>query len=568
MVHEVKAGAKGPPRMGVDAKSLIPDSYLPSTDDPTNVWKKWSYQARSYLGLAVDPSLPALLKNSENLKEEVSAEKATTLGMKDSWDPQLRAFLNAKTAGDAFTTVRSGEAKPALELWRQLAESADPQTEGRQMHDLEALLGWTRCNDLHRLRAYAQEWEDAALAYEDRSGEKIPVTFWRVGLLKILPQSLYNELRHIKGNFPTYAALKSHVRVMVAEREYGHKSKGWEARLQSCEESAQEGPGADGDDYGLDAALDDAQDKLARGEMGQNELLAIIQGARQKGKGKGKGGSGRGGAQKGGGKQLFGSNRDTRECYACGRIGHTRAQCRSTLHKDGGPIRPKPSYAGNAAEADKRDTGSLEALEPGGHGSGFDLCACEQKDRFSPEVQQEIDEIVTTFGELLDESDEENDDEEGEHELNAVDDEDPLQSADAWELALRRAGRKAGKGRNRGAAKQDVFVHRNRFGVLDEGDERGGPSVQHGTQSGIHSEVPPSETPTMVHLLAPGKGPLGNNSARWNQEEDPDAQIRDALQSLEDTARLVANIGKTGHENMQANRQGDQNQVDTNYWVR
>ena len=85
------------------------------------------------------------------------------------------------------------------------------------MDDLEQLLGWPRCKDLSELRAYAQQWEDAVLEYENRSNEKFPISYWRVGLLKIAPQRIYDELRHIKANFPTYVSLKNHIRTLVVD---------------------------------------------------------------------------------------------------------------------------------------------------------------------------------------------------------------------------------------------------------------------------------------------------------------------------------------------------------------
>ena len=37
-------------------------------------------------------------------------------------------------------------------------------------------------------------------------------------MLRIVPQKMYEELKHIKSNFPTYAALKNHVRSLVVEK--------------------------------------------------------------------------------------------------------------------------------------------------------------------------------------------------------------------------------------------------------------------------------------------------------------------------------------------------------------
>lgn len=133
------------------------------------------------MGVTLDTSPPMILKGVETREDEITSHQADSLGMKAEWEPQLRAFLNAVTEGDAFATVRSSEKLPPIEIWRLLADNGDPITEGRQMDDLEQLLGWPRCKDLSKLRAYAQQWEDAVLEYENKSGEKFPTSYWRVG---------------------------------------------------------------------------------------------------------------------------------------------------------------------------------------------------------------------------------------------------------------------------------------------------------------------------------------------------------------------------------------------------
>ena len=143
--------------------------------------------------------------------------------MSKEWDTEVRAFLNAATRAEAFSIVRSGETSPTLELWRLLADGGDPISESCQMNDLENLLQWPPCQSMGRLRAYGQEWEDAVRLYETRSGETFPKDYWRVGLLRLCPPKLYEELKHIKANFPTYASLKSHIRTLVVDRE--HKGK-------------------------------------------------------------------------------------------------------------------------------------------------------------------------------------------------------------------------------------------------------------------------------------------------------------------------------------------------------
>ena len=119
MEEEVKklreGGGRRTPYKGVDPKGLVPPSYRPTMDD-TSKWRDWAFKSRSYLGVVVDPALPAILKKAETRKEEIEPKHLDGLGMQADWEIQLRSFLNGTTEGDAFNTVRSGETLPALEL--------------------------------------------------------------------------------------------------------------------------------------------------------------------------------------------------------------------------------------------------------------------------------------------------------------------------------------------------------------------------------------------------------------------------------------------------------------------
>ena len=77
-------------------------------------WRDWAFKARSYFGKAVDPKLPAILKKVEVVTSEIADEDLDRPGMGAEWDVELRAFLNSVMEGDAFNTVRAGEALPAL----------------------------------------------------------------------------------------------------------------------------------------------------------------------------------------------------------------------------------------------------------------------------------------------------------------------------------------------------------------------------------------------------------------------------------------------------------------------
>ena len=179
-------GGCGRTARGVDLKALIPSSYKPSSDD-ASVWRDFPYKTRSYLAKAIDPAISAILTGAEVRKDEIKAEHIAGLGMQPEWEVALRAFLNGTTEGEAFSTVRAGEKLPALEVWRQLADNSDPITDGRSMNDLQTLLDWPKCRELSKVRAHIQDWEDAVMQYESRSGEKFQANWWRVALLKILP---------------------------------------------------------------------------------------------------------------------------------------------------------------------------------------------------------------------------------------------------------------------------------------------------------------------------------------------------------------------------------------------
>ena len=52
------------------------------------------------------------------------------------------------------------------------------------------------------------------------------------------------------------------------------------------------------------------------------------------------------------------------ECHACGKKGHFRRNCRSTRHKDGGPIRPPPPPRKGAGNLEEEGESSKEASPP------------------------------------------------------------------------------------------------------------------------------------------------------------------------------------------------------------
>ena len=54
------------------------------------------------------------------------------------------------------------------------------------------------------------------------------------------------------------------------------------------------------------------------------------------------------------------SERDA-ECHACGKKGHFRRNCRSTRHKDGGPLRPPPPARKGAGNLEEEGEPSPEA---------------------------------------------------------------------------------------------------------------------------------------------------------------------------------------------------------------
>ena len=99
------------------------------------------------------------------------------------------------------------------------------------------------------------------------------------------------------------------------------------------------------------------------------------------------------GNTKGGGK-----GRTDKECFRCGRIGHTRADCRAKTHRHGGPPKaaPKGKGIGSCEEEEQEtsqnvplgtiDLGSFEVLsdhgdtEEDGEESSFFDCQDEQSD--------------------------------------------------------------------------------------------------------------------------------------------------------------------------------------------
>ena len=131
-------------------KTTLPDKYRPSPGE-VQVWRDWSYRVRNHLSESIDAQVADIMEKVEGSKEEVTEERLKTLGFTTAWDRRLRSFLTGRTEGAAFQLMRGGRKKPALELWRLLAEAGDPSTAGCDFHEIGLIMHGKRCADYKSL---------------------------------------------------------------------------------------------------------------------------------------------------------------------------------------------------------------------------------------------------------------------------------------------------------------------------------------------------------------------------------------------------------------------------------
>ena len=202
---------------GVDLRQFLPDKLNCKVGEPQE-WRDWSHRSKTYLSKAIDRTMRNVLDRVEKSKDPIGAGQLTLYGITQAMDDDLRDFLDLRTEGESFRMVKSGSKLPAIEIWRLLHESADPETDRGTFLDMGELLQIKRGTDLSNIRGRIIHWEEQVEMYQSKSGELIPKDLWRQSLLAMLPQAVADELNLIMDKFPTYLALRTKVLQIAAER--------------------------------------------------------------------------------------------------------------------------------------------------------------------------------------------------------------------------------------------------------------------------------------------------------------------------------------------------------------
>ena len=164
----------------------------------------------------------------------------------EDMDDELRDFLDLRTEGESFRLVKSGQKIPAMEIWRLLAESSDPETDRGTFLDMGELLHIKRCSELSNIRARIVAWEEQVEQYQNKAGETIPKDLWKQSILAMCPQSVADELDLVMDKLPTYLHLRTKVLKLAAERtRRNHHHRG----LFSLEGDSEEQSGGEGSEY-------------------------------------------------------------------------------------------------------------------------------------------------------------------------------------------------------------------------------------------------------------------------------------------------------------------------------
>ena len=211
------AGRDVPKSGAFDMKHMKPEKFDPRPGDVQS-YRDWVPKVEAFLARTVAPKMREILHTAMYLTEEISAAKSDEMGMLEQWDQDLRDFLFMGTGGEPFRVVKNGSHLPAIELWRQIAEGADPKSEQGNFKDFGAIFTFGRCNDYSKLRSHIADWEEQVQEYQNRSSEKLPKNTWKAGLMGLLPQELSDDLETHIDKYPTYASLKKRVFQVIVNK--------------------------------------------------------------------------------------------------------------------------------------------------------------------------------------------------------------------------------------------------------------------------------------------------------------------------------------------------------------
>ena len=131
-------------------------------------WATWSFKMRAYMG-CLHESYPDVLLRLETMEvRDIEAQL-----MSDSLSKKLYYVLVMQTEAAALSIVQRIANSDGHEAYRELAKRYNPQTRGRALTRLTAILQADFGNNAKELMDKVTTWERAITDYEAVTGDKV-----------------------------------------------------------------------------------------------------------------------------------------------------------------------------------------------------------------------------------------------------------------------------------------------------------------------------------------------------------------------------------------------------------
>ena len=318
-------------------------------------FREWAFDVRDLLE-QYDSRLSTAMDQVESSITPIGDHDLANMNVHEVEDKAMRRVLARYCGGLAKTFVRSRAEVGGLELWRQMSQYFDPMTDARAMADGGLLTQPPVAKDWEALGRQITAWEAQCRQYESRTdrSQHLPETFKMQAIWTMVPEKDKNLLFAVRRQCTTVVQLKKHLLEMVQERSSGHA------------------PMLIGNVEGNQEHADGEEKELVDPETGEMTLYKF---EAVSGRWSRSGVRGR----KQPGAAPPGRKKDTKdmECYRCGKKGHIKPDCKSTVHKDGRRLdgtAPGKVPAKNVEE-EQPDDSELDKML-----GGIELCALEPLD--------------------------------------------------------------------------------------------------------------------------------------------------------------------------------------------
>ena len=214
---------------------------------------------------------------------------------------------------------------PGLEQWRRLAALYDPSAAGKESGRQQAnLVSAESYQNRRPLTHTIQAWENLEQRHRERTGDQLPRDMRLAILLSMCPTDLEKEMTAQQHLFLDYAQMKARIVTVINGRTRGL------APMMMGNLSDEDG----NHHASIDESMESEDGELYRLEI-RNGKKVVTNSRHEPSKGKG------------GGKGKI-----DRECFRCGRTGHTLSACPSSVctspmvnigsgaSRGGDPVRP------------------------------------------------------------------------------------------------------------------------------------------------------------------------------------------------------------------------------------